>query len=243
MLHNIKLQVSQFESSSSMAPFDNNEGTRHQSFLKFQKQNNNFIKINNNYSNHIDTQLVATTLGVDHLSSIITHCNFTHLFESLHIIILILINASVMKLSLVKTIDTSKNVLVIFDPIAFFQYHRQPVHAIEKCYRLKHVIQDLIDFDIIIVEGVNDKENKYVAPLNQNLQIFTNPLPSHSTNVIEPRPSTNIALYDMCVEANNVVNLIGQSKPKLEPCNTFDSRETIDGWTIIHYYKIKGNLS
>lgn len=32
----------------------------------------------------------------------------------------------------------------------------------------------------------------------------------------------------MCVEANNVVNLIEKSKPKIKCHITFDSRDTID---------------
>lgn len=68
MLHNYQLQVSQFEISSSMAPIDKNESTQ-QLFQKFQKQKKGFIKINDNSSNHRNTQVAATISGVAPLSS------------------------------------------------------------------------------------------------------------------------------------------------------------------------------
>lgn len=144
------------------------------------------------------------------LSSIFTG-SFAPLFESLHSIMLRLINANVMKLSPINPIDTSKPLPTTFDPKAFCQYHRQARHDTEKYYQLKHAIQDLVDSNTITVEGVNDKGNKSVSPPNQNVQIFTNPLPSHSANVVEPKCSNTIVPIEMCVEANNVVNLIEQA--------------------------------
>lgn len=60
--------MSQFESSSSLASIDKN-GDTHQ---YFQKKNNSFIEVNNNYSNRIDSQVEIATLVVALLSS-----NFT----------------------------------------------------------------------------------------------------------------------------------------------------------------------
>lgn len=74
--------------------------------------------------------------------------------------------------------------------------------------------------------GVNDRGNKFVAPSNQNLQIFIDPLPSHSTNVIEtnyPSCSPN----DVSLKTNNVVNLVDQQEPPRDFCIAFDPRETI----------------
>lgn len=79
------------------------------------------------------------------------------------------------KLPPVKPIDPSKPLVVSFYPKTFCQYHHQPIyhhqpsHDIEKCYRMKHVVQDLIDSNTTIVEGVNDIGNKSVSPPNQNL--------------------------------------------------------------------------
>lgn len=236
--------MSQFE-SSSMSSVDKDEEAQHQSFQIFQKLKENFIEINNNYSNLIDTQVVATTSSVTLLSSIFIHRNFASLSETLHSIMLKLINSSVMKHHPIKPMDSSKPLLASFDPKAFFQYHRQVDHYSKKYYKLKHVIQDLIDSNTITMESVNDKGNKFVPPPNQNLQIFTNYLPSHSTNVVELKKPDYVTVDDMCVEANNVVNLIEQSKPKPDPCITFDSREIIDApnGPLYIIVKIKGKLS
>lgn len=50
---------------------------------------------------------------------------------------------------------------------------------------MKGKVQDLIDNNTIFVSDVNDKGNKSITSPNQNLKIFTDPLPSHTSNVIE----------------------------------------------------------
>lgn len=94
------------------------------------------------------------------------------------------------------------------------------------------------------MEVVNDKENKSMTNPKENLWIFTNTLPSHSTNLNEPKTPNNIAPDEMCVEATNVMSLI-EFEPRLEPCIISDSRETIDAPDESLYIiaKIKGNLS
>lgn len=93
-------------------------------------------------------------------------------------------------LPLIKQIDPAKMKSPYFDNKSFCQFHRQPGHDTEKCFALKGKVQDLIDNNTISVSGVNDKGNKSVAPPNQNLQIFTDPLPSHTSNAIETNDSS-----------------------------------------------------
>lgn len=198
-VHNYQIQVSQCESSSIMALVDKNEEAQQQLFQKFQKQKKNFIKINNNSSNHVYTQVVATTLSVAPFSSIFTHHNFTPLSKSLHSIMLRLSNTNMMKLPPIKPIYTSKPFPSSFDHKSFFQYHYQIIHDTERCYKLKHFIQDLIDSNIITMDGVKDKGNKSATPANQNLKIFINPLPSHYANVVEPKKPNYMIILMICV--------------------------------------------
>lgn len=109
---------------------------------------------------------------------------------------------------------------------AFCQYHRQPSHDIEKCYKLKNNIQEFIDNKIISFARVNDKGNKSVAPPNQNLQKFTNQIPSYSTNVVE---SEHLAFSpnDLGMESNNIVNLVDKPTSPKDICITFDPSDTI----------------
>lgn len=127
-----------------------------------------------------------------------------------------------MKLPPIYPIDTSNPFPPPFDPKSYCQYHCQDSHDTEKCYRLKHAFQDFIDSNTIVVDGVNDKGNKFVAPPNQNLEIFTNPLSSISTNVVEHKDLSFIAAIDMFSEANS-----GEPKPKCDPCIIFESRDII----------------
>lgn len=46
-------------------------------------------------------------------------------------------------------------------------------------------MQDLVDSNHLLIGGVNDKGNKYVAPPNQNLQIFTNTMPKHTISFVK----------------------------------------------------------
>lgn len=84
-----------------MALFDKNE-TAKKMFVKF-KPNKGFIKLNDN----INTQVVATTLDVAPLSKYFRK-ELTPLVESLYSMILKLMNANVLQLHPIKTIDTSK---------------------------------------------------------------------------------------------------------------------------------------
>lgn len=91
---------------------------------------------------------------------------------------------------------------------------------------------------------VND--NKKMCRTSQsNLQIFTNPLPSHTTNVVEHNDNGHIAIDDISNEDNNLVNFIEQSNPKCDICVTFESRyiiRALDGPLYI-IAKIKEMLS
>lgn len=78
-----------------------------------------------------------------------------------------------------------------FDSKAFCQYHCQPSHDTKRCYSLKNTIQDLIDSNALSIDAYDSSGNKSIEPPNQNLQIYTNPLPSHSTNIIT-QPSVNM---------------------------------------------------
>lgn len=91
---------------------------------------------------------------------------------------------------------------------------------------MRSKIQELIDNNTIAVADVNDKGNKSLSPPNQNLHIFIDPLPSHSTNAIE---TDHLAFSpnDVTIESNNVVNLVDQQEPPREFCITIDPSETI----------------
>jgi len=66
----------------------------------------------------------------------------------------------------------------------FCDYHRQRGHDMSGCMRLKHEIQYLID------KGLVSMGNP-VAPPNQHLGIFINPLPKHDVNHISISSSAN----------------------------------------------------
>lgn len=122
-----------------------------------------------------------------------------------------------LKLPPINPVDTSKPFPFYHDPKAFCQYHRQPSHDTEKCYTLRGEIEDFIDNYTIFKFGVNDEVKKSVAPPNQNLQIFTNPLPSHSINVVESK-SLSFSPNDLGIESNNVVNLVNKPTPPKDLC-------------------------
>lgn len=112
-----------------------------------------------------------------------------------------------------------------FDNNSFCQFHCQPRHDTETCFALKCKIRDLIDNNTISLVGVNNKVNKFVAPPNQNLKIFTEPFPSHTSNVIETK-HTSFSPNDLS-STQNVVNVVEkQEKPK-DFCITFYPSETI----------------
>ena len=124
----------------------------------------------------------------------------------------------------IKKIDPAKMNSPYFDNKSFCQFHHQLGHDIEKCFSLKGKIQDLIDNNTI--SGVNGKGNKSIAPPNQNLKIFTNPLPSHTSNVIETNDSS-LSPNGLVSMNPNVINFVEQQKIPKEPSITFDSSETI----------------
>lgn len=73
---------------------------------------------------------------------------------------------------------------------------------------------------------MDDKGNKSIALPNQNIQIFTNSLPSHSTNVVESE-SLSFSRNDLGIESNNVMNLVGKPISLKDLFITFDPTETI----------------
>lgn len=52
-------------------------------------------------------------------------------------------------------------------------------------------MQDLIDSNHLLIGGVNDQGDNFVAPPNQNLQIFTNPMPKHSISFVKASETKN----------------------------------------------------
>lgn len=66
---------------------------------------------------------------------------------------------------------------------------------------LHHEIQDHIDDGAIYLDGKNQNENKSVAKENSELQIYTNPFPSHSLNLI-------IDPFDASPKASTYANVV-----------------------------------
>lgn len=156
-----------------MAPSDKSDSSQ-EPLAKF-KPNKGFIKLNNNNN----VQVVATT-SVSPLNKYFKReKKFTPLNESLYIIMSQLLQKKILKVPSIKAIDPSKITSPYYDAKSFFQYHHQPSHDTEKFSSLRSKIQDLIDNNTIFMVGMNDKGKKFIAPPNQNLQIFNNPLPSH----------------------------------------------------------------
>lgn len=46
-------------------------------------------------------------------------------------------------------------------------------------------MQDLIDSSRLLIAGVNDEGNNSITPPNQNLQIFTDPMPKHNISFVK----------------------------------------------------------
>ena len=104
-----------------------------------------------------------------------------------------------------------------FDPKAFCQYHHQNGHDTEKCYSLKHKVWDLIDSNPLFVHTFDCSRNKYVSPPNQNLQIYTNPLPIHDTNAIIQPYSMDIVYDSNMDDLNHVVNQVEHLVQSVSP--------------------------
>ncbi|GLJ39441.1 hypothetical protein SUGI_0805560 [Cryptomeria japonica] len=209
------------EQANPMALSDKGDSSQ-QLFGKF-KPNREFIKFNENITNNN----VNAASGVPPISKFFKkEREFTPLNESLHSIMNKLLERNVLTLPPIEKIDPAKINSLYFDNKSFCQFHRQPGHDTEKCFSLKGKIQDLIDNNTISVSGVNDKGNTSVAPPNQNLKIFTDPLPSHTSNVIETNDSS-FSLDGLVSMTPNVINFVEQQKIPKEPSITFDSSETI----------------
>ncbi|XP_078180792.1 uncharacterized protein LOC144574658 [Carex rostrata] len=59
-----------------------------------------------------------------------------------------------------------------YDPIVFCEYHQSAGHHTDKCYNLRHTIQDLIDKGVIAIK----------EPPTEITNIMANPLPQHRKN-------------------------------------------------------------
>ena len=213
--------MSQLEQSTPMALSDKGDSNQQPSG-KF-KLNRGFIKFNENIINNN----VNSTLGVHPISKFFKkEREFTPLNESLHSIMNKLLERNVITLPPIKQIDLVKMNSPYFDNKSFCQFHRQPGHDTKKCFVLKGKIQDLIDNNAISVTGVNDKGNKSIAPPNQNLKIFTDPLPSHTSHVIKTNDSS-FSPDGLVSMTPNVINFVEQQKIPKEPSIIFDSSETI----------------
>lgn len=150
-----------------------------------------------------------------------------------------LLQKDVLNLPPIKPIDISKPFPPYHDPKAFCKYHHQPDHDTEKYYSLRSRIQDLIDNNTISIAGVNDIGKKYVAPPNQNLQIFTNPLPSHSTLMSLSMSILPFFSNDVGLQSNNMVNLIDKPTPPKDSHITFDPSENIEALDGPLYVTVK----
>ena len=47
-----------------------------------------------------------------------------------------------------------------------FSYHRQNGHDTKKCYSLKHIFWDLIDYNALSIDNFDGNGNKFVSPPN-----------------------------------------------------------------------------
>ncbi|GLJ42464.1 hypothetical protein SUGI_0880030 [Cryptomeria japonica] len=223
------------EKSTPMAPSDKGESVQ-QLFVKF-KPTKCFIKFNDTINNNN----VNATTGVPPISKVFKReRQFTPLNESLHIIVSYLLQRNVIKIPPIKPVDPSKLASPYFDSNSFCQFHCQPGHDTEKYFALKSEIQDLIDNNTIFVAGVNDKGNKSIAPPKQNLKIFTNPLPSHTSNVIETE-HTSFSPSNLTTTTLNLVNMVEKQKTPKDPCITLDPSKTIRVPDGILYIVVKVN--
>lgn len=91
-----------------------------------------------------------------------------------------LLEKNLISLPPIRAPDSTKPLPPNYRPNSYCHFYRQNGHDIEHCKHLKHLVQDLIDSNHISIGGVNDQWNKFVAPPNQNFQIFTNPMPNHN---------------------------------------------------------------
>jgi hypothetical protein len=59
-------------------------------------------------------------------------------------------------------------------------------------------VQDLINSNHIQIDVINDQGNNFVAPPNQNFQIFTNPIPNHNIFFVKASETKNYVMnFDM----------------------------------------------
>lgn len=109
----------------------------------------------------------------------------TPLPNTLHNTMNQLIHKCMLTLAPVRLLDPNRSLPPNFKPNAYCHFHRQNGHDTKHCKHLKTLVQYLIELCHLSIEGVNDQGNTSVAPLNLNLQIFTNSLPKHTTSFVK----------------------------------------------------------
>lgn len=74
-------------------------------------------------------------------------------------------------------------------------------------------MQDLIDSDRLSVSGVNDQGNKSVAPPNQNLQIFIDPIPKHNISFVKSSKTTKNYVMNVDTDDDNIEQAPMETSP------------------------------
>lgn len=147
-------------------------------------------------------------------------------------------------LPIIKPPNPTKPLPPNFKSNAYCHYHRQNGHETKNCKHFKHLVQDLIDYGRLSIAGVNDHINKFVSPPNQNLQIFTNPMPKYNFLFVKasetlknfvmnvhtkhPNPIPHITTINPMDEKVGVIDVIphkGQPKKSLDI--TFSSKDIL----------------
>jgi hypothetical protein len=138
---------------------------------------------------------------------------FTPLPDTLHNTMVQLVEKKMISLPLVKPLDPNKPLLLSHKNNDYCHFHQKNGHDIKHFKRLKHLVQDLIDSSRLSIGGVNDQGNKYVAPPNQNFQIFMNPMPNHSISFVKSRKTKNIYMMNVDTNIEEMVGMV-----EIEPC-------------------------
>lgn len=109
---------------------------------------------------------------------------FTKLNNSYLSIMQRLLQDNVITLAEPKPLSDSQTYPCWFDGSKCCHYHHVLDHDIERCYCLGHIVQDHIDSGAMKVNARKHKSNKFVDKTSNDLHIYTNPFPPHSTNAI-----------------------------------------------------------